>query len=107
MNKLYTVITCLFGYYDKLKEPEEVDPNAEYICFTDRTDIVSNAWKLINVYDNTPYNSHGGNSFQKEYFHIFPAKKGTNIKPSTNKTLKKRYPPNILLLEKLSILACS
>ena len=54
MNKLYTVITCLFGYYDTLKEPEEVDPNAEYICFTDRTDIASNVWKLIYVY--TSYN---------------------------------------------------
>ena len=66
----YTIITCLFGYYDTLKEPEEVDPNAEYICFTDRTDIVSNAWKLINVYDNTPYNGLQ-KSFRLKYRDMF------------------------------------
>ena len=70
MDKLYTVITCLFGYYDTLKEPEEVDPNAEYICFTDRTDIVSNVWKLINVYDNTPYNGLQ-KSFRLKYRDMF------------------------------------
>jgi len=47
----YTVITSLFGFYDTLKEPEEVDPNAEYICVTDRKDLISNVWKFI--YDDT------------------------------------------------------
>lgn len=66
----YTIITCLFGYYDTLKEPEEVDPNAEYICFTDRTDIASNVWKLINVYDNTSYNGLE-KSFRLKYRNMF------------------------------------
>ena len=66
----YTIITCLFGYYDTLKEPEEVDPNAEYICFTDRTDIASNTWKLINVYDNTSYNGLE-KSFRLKYRDMF------------------------------------
>ena len=66
----YTIITCLFGYYDTLKEPEEVDPNAEYICFTDRTDIVSNVWKLINVYGDTSYNGLE-KSFRLKYRDMF------------------------------------
>lgn len=43
----YTILTCLFGYYDTLKEPEEIDINAEYICITDRKDLYSNTWKII------------------------------------------------------------
>ena len=46
-NVKYTVLTYLFGYYDLLKEPEEIDPNAEYICITNRRDLKSNVWKFI------------------------------------------------------------
>lgn len=42
----YAIITCLFGQYDILKEPEEIDNNAEYICITDRKDLYSNVWNI-------------------------------------------------------------
>jgi len=43
----YSIVTCLFGNYDILKEPKEIDKNAEYICITDRKDLTSNTWKII------------------------------------------------------------
>ena len=43
----YSIVTSLFGYYDTLKEPEGVDPNAEYICITDRDDLTSDVWKIV------------------------------------------------------------
>lgn len=43
----YTILTFLFGDYDTFKEPEEVDPEATYICVTDRKDLTSNVWNII------------------------------------------------------------
>ena len=43
----YTILTCLFGDYDTLKDPEEIDEDAIYICITDRKDLQSNVWNII------------------------------------------------------------
>ena len=43
----YTILTCLFGDYDTLKDPEEIDEDAKYICITDRKDLQSNVWNII------------------------------------------------------------
>ena len=47
----YSVITYLFGDYDKLHEVQgEKEDNVEYICVTDNQNLKSNTWKV--VYDN-------------------------------------------------------
>ena len=43
----YSIVTMLFNNYDLLREPEEIDENAEYICVTDNPDLKSKAWKII------------------------------------------------------------
>lgn len=43
----YSIITMVFNNYDLLREPEEVDENAEYICITDNPDLKSDVWKII------------------------------------------------------------
>ena len=57
-QKKYSVVTFLFGDYDLLREPLYVDENAEYICITDRKDLISNVWKFENIteYDISQYN---------------------------------------------------
>lgn len=40
------VYTCVTGQYDVLNDPEYVDPNLDYICFTDNNNIKSNVWKI-------------------------------------------------------------
>ena len=47
----YIVLTSLFGNYDTLKEPEEYDNYAKYICVTDRKDLTSNIWEFVYVND--------------------------------------------------------
>lgn len=57
-KKLYSVVTYLFGNYDILRDPDEIDPSAEYICITDRTDLKSDVWEFKNLigWDLSKYN---------------------------------------------------
>lgn len=67
----YTILTCLFGDYDILKEPEEVDDNAEYICITNREDLKSDVWKIIidNNFDES--DNFLQRSFKVKYDRLF------------------------------------
>lgn len=41
------VYTCLFGYYDALMEPAGSNRDQiDFICFTDRDDLVSGGWQI-------------------------------------------------------------
>jgi len=42
------VFTCLAGEYDSLKEPNSIDPNWDYVCFTD-LNIKSKVWKIVPI----------------------------------------------------------
>ena len=41
-----TVYTCVFGDYQGLLEPKHPWPDCEFICFTDRDDLVSDIWSV-------------------------------------------------------------
>lgn len=43
------VYTAIFGGYDHLKDPEFVDKNIDYVCYTDNPDLKSNIWEVIYV----------------------------------------------------------
>jgi hypothetical protein len=45
-NVVYTII---IGNYDDLREPEIVSPDFDYVCLTDRSDLISQTWKFIKV----------------------------------------------------------
>ena len=73
----YIILTSLFGNYDTLKEPEEYDNYAKYICVTDRTDLTSNIWEFFYI-DEFEYNDLSGlqKSFiikYKKLFELFAA----------------------------------
>lgn len=40
------IYSAIIGKYDKLNEPEYVNPKFDYILFTDNPDIQSNTWKI-------------------------------------------------------------
>ena len=44
------VYTCLFGDYEKLKEPLFQDKNVQYLLFTDNPQLKSRKWKKIIVH---------------------------------------------------------
>jgi len=48
-SKSYVVYTALFGAYDDLKEPLEIDNNAIYICITDNAEVRSDVWEVIVI----------------------------------------------------------
>ena len=50
-NKL-VIYTAFTGDYDTLKEPEVIDENCDYICFTDNPDLKSDLWKIIPMEDS-------------------------------------------------------
>ncbi|MCM1126809.1 MAG: DUF616 domain-containing protein [Lachnospiraceae bacterium] len=46
---IYTVVT---GGYDTLCEPEYIDKNFDYICFTDNQNLTSNVWSFRHIDNN-------------------------------------------------------
>ena len=43
----YVVLTYLYGSQTMLREPSYIDEGVEYVCITDRSDIVSKHWKVV------------------------------------------------------------
>ena len=50
MNKKYSILTCILNDYEYVREPEEVDPDVEYVLVTDDPNLKSDIWtiKLID-----------------------------------------------------------
>lgn len=59
MKKKYTVITYIFGGYEKLHEVEELDPTADYVLITDRSDIKSETWRVVRLQENESMSPFG------------------------------------------------
>lgn len=53
----YSVVTTLFGDYEKVKEVENPQEDVEYVLVTDNPNLTSNTWtiKIFNDYDKIPY----------------------------------------------------
>ncbi|MGJ0624808.1 glycosyltransferase domain-containing protein [Xenorhabdus bovienii] len=65
------IYTALFGNYDILHEPViDDDLYCDYICITDRKDINSKKWKIINV-NNENRNNIEENRRYKMMPHLF------------------------------------
>ena len=47
-NKL-AIYTAFTGDYDTLKQPEFIDENCDYICFTDNPNLESDLWTIIQM----------------------------------------------------------
>lgn len=46
-NNKIAIYTAFTGDYDTLKDPEFIDENCDYICFTDNPNLTSDIWKII------------------------------------------------------------
>lgn len=49
-NKI-VVFTCISGNYENLKEINNIEPNIDYICFTNNKKITSKRWEIRNIPD--------------------------------------------------------
>lgn len=46
----YSILTCIFGNYEILRQPWNPDPECEYVCVTDRNDIEDGGlWKIVHL----------------------------------------------------------
>ena len=54
----YVVYTSITGDYDTLNEPEFVDDEMDYICFTNNKNLRSRVWKMIYIENNGMDNMH-------------------------------------------------
>lgn len=43
----YSILTFVFGVYEKLHEIGEMDSEVEYICVTDNENLKSDTWKIV------------------------------------------------------------
>lgn len=50
-NSKLVVYTVIMGGYDTLKEPEYIDDNCDYVCFTDNKELKSGIWQIRLVGD--------------------------------------------------------
>ena len=55
-NSRLVIYTAIIGDYDTLKEPEYIDENCDYICFTDNWELTSDIWQ-IRLVENTSLDS--------------------------------------------------
>ena len=50
-EKKYSILTFNFNNYEIMREPEELDPECEYIYVTDNEKLKSDKWKIIIDHD--------------------------------------------------------
>lgn len=46
-NKKYSILTYIFGNYEFVREPLEIDNDCEYILVTDNKSLTSKNWKIV------------------------------------------------------------
>ena len=68
-NNKIAIYTAFTGNYDELKEPEFIDENCDYICFTDKNDLESDFWEIREMDD-----SFLDNNRKAKQYKIFPNK---------------------------------
>jgi len=45
------IYTAIIGNYDTLKDPEYIDENCDYVCFTDNRELKSDIWQIRLIKD--------------------------------------------------------
>ena len=63
-NNIIAIYTAFTGDYDTLKEPEVIDENCDYICFTDNPNLESDIWKIIQMGETTLDNNRKAKQYK-------------------------------------------
>ena len=70
-NKLL-IYTAFTGDYDTLKDPEIIDENCDYVCFTDNPNVESDLWKIIYMEDSNLDNNRKAKQYKVLPHKYFP-----------------------------------
>ena len=68
-NSKIAVYTAFTGDYDTLKDPDFIDENCDYICFSDNPNIKSSVWRIILMEDSILDNNRKAKQYK-----VFPHK---------------------------------
>ncbi|MBE6504817.1 MAG: DUF616 domain-containing protein [Methanobrevibacter sp.] len=63
-NNKIAIYTAFTGDYDTLKQPEVIDENCDYICFSDNPNLTSDLWKIIPMEDSTLDNNRKAKQYK-------------------------------------------
>ena len=76
-NSRFVIYTAFTGDYDSLKDPDFIDENCDYVCFTDNPNIKSDIWKIVPMEDSTLDNNRKAKQYK-----VLPHKHLANYKYS-------------------------
>ncbi|WP_072037399.1 glycosyltransferase domain-containing protein [Escherichia coli] len=65
------VYTAIFGGYDNLIDPKEIDKSVDYICFTDDKNIKSHIWNVIYIKTDEESDKAKLNRHYKFFPHLY------------------------------------
>ncbi len=68
-NSKIAIYTAFTGNYDELKDPEFIDDNCDYICFSDNEDLKSDIWEIRPMEDTFLDNNRKAKQYK-----VFPNK---------------------------------
>lgn len=71
-NSKIVIYTAFTGDYDSLKDPEFIDDNCDYVCFTDNPNVKSDIWKIIPIKDCNLDNNRIAKQFKVLPHKFFP-----------------------------------
>ena len=63
-NSKIAIYTAFTGDYDTLKQPEVIDENCDYICFTDNNELTSDLCKIIPIDESTLDNNRKAKKYK-------------------------------------------
>ncbi|MCC7553829.1 MAG: DUF616 domain-containing protein [Methanobacteriaceae archaeon] len=70
-NKLI-IYTAFTGDYDSLKEPEFIDDNCDYVCFSDNPDLSSDIWEIRQMNESNLDNNRKAKRYKVLPHNYFP-----------------------------------
>ena len=71
-NNKILIYTAFTGDYDSLKEPDFIDENCDYVCFTDNPNLKSNIWEIRMMEDSTLDNNRKAKQYKVLPHKYFP-----------------------------------
>jgi hypothetical protein len=70
-NKL-VIYTSFTGDYDTLKDPEFIDENCDYVCFSDNSNLSSNIWEIRKIEESNLDNNRKAKKYKVLPHKYFP-----------------------------------
>lgn len=72
LNSKIIIYTAISGDYEVLNDPEFIDDNCDYVCFTDNPNLTSTVWKVVLMEDSNLDNNRRAKKYKVLPHKYFP-----------------------------------